>query len=68
MGKILVGAALGIFVGAFVAEIVHRKSPNAFKGIGEGFAKVGNAVANAFKDGYAGISQTIEEAKAEGQS
>jgi hypothetical protein len=63
MGNILIGAAIGIFVGAFAAEIIHRKNPNAFKGLGDGFSKVGNAVAKAFKDGYSGISETIEDAK-----
>ena len=64
MGNILIGAAIGIFVGAFAAEIIHRKRPDAFKEIGEGFSKVGGAVAKAFKDGYSGISETIEDATA----
>jgi gas vesicle protein len=64
MGNILIGAAIGIFVGAFAAELIHRKNPNALRGLGGGFSKVGNAVAKAFKDGYSGISETLEDATA----
>jgi hypothetical protein len=64
MGKILVGAAIGIFVGAFTVEIINRKSPNALRELADGFSKIGNAVARAFGDGYRGVSETIETAKA----
>ena len=68
MGNILIGAAIGIFVGAFAAEIIHRKNPNALRSLGDGFSKVSNAVANAFKDGYRGISDTLEDAKVPSES
>jgi hypothetical protein len=33
MGKILLGAIIGVFIGAFVAEIMRRKRPRTIKKI-----------------------------------
>ena len=62
MGKILVGAAIGIFVGAFAVEILNRKSPRTLEAIGNGASKVVDSVARAFRDGYRGVSESIEGA------
>lgn len=62
MGKILVGAMIGIFVGAFAVEILNRKSPKTLQAIGNGASKVVNSVAHAFQDGYKGVSESLEGA------
>jgi hypothetical protein len=60
MGKIFLGAAIGIFVGAFAVEILNRKSPKTLEAIGNGASKVVDSVARAFKDGYRGVSESLE--------
>ena len=50
----LLGAGLvGVFVGAAVAEALHRK-PDLFKGLGKGTSKTFRVIADAFKEGYRG--------------
>jgi len=60
MGKVLVGAVVGIFVGAFAVEILNRKSPKTLEVIGSGASKVVDSVARAFRDGYKGVSESLE--------
>jgi Na+/H+-translocating membrane pyrophosphatase len=62
MGKILVGAVVGIFVGAFAVEILNRKSPKTLEAIGNGASRVVDSVARAFRDGYKGVSESFEGA------
>jgi hypothetical protein len=54
MTKILVGAAIGVFVGAFTVEILNRKSPTLLRGVEDGAAKLLASVGDAFKAGYRG--------------
>ena len=61
MGKILMGAALGLFVGAFTVELIHRLQPGALKSVGDGLGKFGSSLADAFKAGYDGLEKQLSE-------
>jgi hypothetical protein len=50
----LLGAGLvGVFVGAALAEAIHRR-PNLLKDIGKGTSRTFRVIADAFKEGYRG--------------
>lgn len=52
MEKFLGGALAGVFVGALIAEILHRKKPGAFEHAGEAVGARLKEFGNAFKEGY----------------
>jgi len=54
--KLLVGAAAGIFVGAFAVELLNKLEPGTFSSIGSGFSKFASSLTNAFKSGYQGVA------------
>jgi hypothetical protein len=60
MGKILVGAAIGVFVGAFAVELLDRKRPGALTALWGGVLKFPASLADAFKAGYAGNAEAEE--------
>ena len=57
MYKVIAGAALGIFVGAFAMELLSKVRPGAFKGIGDGVGKIASSLSQAFKSGYQGVAK-----------
>jgi hypothetical protein len=61
MSKILLGAAVGVFAGALVVELLHRLQPGLFgglgDGIGNGLSKFGSSLSDAFKAGYEGVER-----------
>jgi hypothetical protein len=61
MSKILLGAAVGVFAGALVVELLHRMQPGMFGGVGEGLgsglSKFGSSLSEAFKAGYEGVER-----------
>jgi hypothetical protein len=61
---VLVGLA-GVFVGATIAEVLHKASPDLIKGIGRSTKRTVRMIGEAFKDGYQNESGE-ERAKAEG--
>ncbi len=54
MGKIIVGVALGVFVGAMVGEILKKTNPNFLLKIRDKIKKSARAAKNAFMEGYVG--------------
>ena len=54
MGKVLAGVALGVFVGAMVAEIISRTKPEWFQNLKARIKKSASAAKGAFMDGYMG--------------
>lgn len=52
MEKILIGAGIGIFIGAFAMEILHRTYPEAFKNIETGVGTLATSLSTAFMEGY----------------
>ena len=54
MGKIIVGVAMGVFVGAMVGEILKKTNPNFLLKIRDKIKKSARAAKNAFMEGYAG--------------
>lgn len=54
MGKVLVGVALGVFVGAMVAEIIRRTNPQWFQKLRARIQKSASAAKGAFMEGYKG--------------
>ena len=54
MGKILVGVALGVFVGAMVAEIIRKTDPKFLQTIRARIKKSAKAAKEAFMEGYGG--------------
>lgn len=63
MEKVIIGAVVGIFVGAFTVEILNRKSPNTVKNIEDKASKFAAAIAKAFDDGYRGMQKAASESK-----
>ena len=54
MGKILVGVAAGVFVGAMIAEIIRKTNPRFLQKIKTRITNSAKAAKNAFMEGYAG--------------
>jgi len=54
MLKLLGGVVVGVFVGAMVFEILHRRNPNLLRGIEEKARRTARAAADAFDEGYHG--------------
>ncbi len=54
MGKILAGVALGVFVGAMVAEILRKTNPKWLQNVGAKIKRSAKAARNAFMEGYGG--------------
>ncbi len=52
MGKALLGAVVGVFVGAFVVEILNRKKPGLTKNIESKAKNTVDAFVSAYKEGY----------------
>lgn len=51
MGKILLGAIVGVFLGAFAVEILKKKSPATLKVIEDQATKLASSIAAAFHEG-----------------
>ena len=54
MGKIVVVAVLGVFVGAMVAEIIRKTNPQCLQKIRARIKKSAKAAKDAFMEGYGG--------------
>ena len=54
MGKILVGVALGVFVGAMVAEVIRRTNPRFLQNMTAKISRSARAAKDAFMEGYLG--------------
>ncbi len=54
MGKVLAGVALGVFVGAMVAEIIRKTNPQWFQNLKARIKKSASAAKGAFMEGYRG--------------
>jgi tryptophan synthase alpha subunit len=54
MGKILIGAAAGVFVGAMVVEIIRKTKPEWFQKLKARITKKAKAAKEAFMEGYMG--------------
>ncbi len=54
MGKTLIAAVSGIFIGALALEILNRAKPGLTKGLEEKAAKVANTFVSGFKEGWGG--------------
>ncbi len=54
MTKILAGVAIGVFVGAMVAEIIRKTNPQWFQKLQARLTKSAKAAKEAFVKGYAG--------------
>lgn len=52
MGKMLVGAVVGVFVGAMVFEIIHRKHPNLLESVEDKASRTARRAIDAFGEGY----------------
>ena len=52
MSKILLGAMLGVFVGAVLVEILNRTNPGLTKRVEERAKRTVAGFADAFKEGY----------------
>ena len=59
MGKILAGVALGVFVGAMVAEVIRRTNPRFLLGMQAKVKNAARAAKNAFMEGYAGTETAL---------
>ncbi|MHC4250671.1 MAG: hypothetical protein ACYS9X_16210 [Planctomycetota bacterium] len=60
MGKILAGVALGVFVGAMVAEILRKTNPKWLQNVGAKLKNSAKAAKEAFMEGYAGAEKAPE--------
>ena len=54
MGKILAVAAVGVFVGAMVAEIIRKTNPRILQKVRARIGKSAKAAKDAFMQGYVG--------------
>jgi len=52
MGKLLVGAVVGVFVGAMVFEIIHRKHPHLLEDVEGKASRTARRALDAFGEGY----------------
>jgi len=52
MGKMLAGVVVGVFMGAMVFEIIHRKHPNLLKDIEDRAGRTTKRALDAFGEGY----------------
>ena len=62
MGKILAGVALGVFVGAMVAEILRKTNPKWLENARARIKKSAKAAKKAFMEGYGGPEPALETA------
>lgn len=65
MGKIVIVAITGIFVGAFAMEILNRTKPGLTKGIEEKAKKVADTFAKGFGEGWRGKGAEAESPQPE---
>ena len=54
MTKLLVGVAVGVFVGAMVAEIIRKTNPRFLQKMKARIKNSARAAKDAFMEGYAG--------------
>ena len=54
MGKVVVVAVLGVFVGAMLAEIIRKADPKCLQKIRARLTKSAKAAKDAFMEGYGG--------------
>lgn len=55
MGKLFMGAAIGVFVGAFAVELLNRKRPGALKSFENKVGEFATSLSDAFRAGYQGV-------------
>ncbi|MFC1596769.1 hypothetical protein ACFL5Q_02375 [Planctomycetota bacterium] len=65
MGKTVIAAVTGIFVGAFAMEVLNRTKPRLTKGIEDKAKKVADTFAKGFKEGWRGKDAEAEPLQAE---
>ena len=65
MGKVLVGVAAGIFVGALAVEILNRKKPGLTQGIEKKAKNAVDACVAAFKEGWGSKEAATESMQPE---
>lgn len=59
MSKVMLGVLAGVFCGAFVMEVLHRKRPGLVEGV-EGRAKqAARDFGQAFTEGYRGNGEAV---------
>ena len=61
MGKTVIVAITGIFVGAFALEILNRTKPGLTKGIEDKAKKVADTFAKGFREGWRGKEDAAAE-------
>ena len=61
MGKTVIVAITGIFVGAFVMEVLNRTKPALTKGIEDKAKKIADTFAKGFREGWRGEEDTEAE-------
>lgn len=54
MVKIVAAAAVGVFVGAMVAEIIRKTKPRVLQRVGARIKRSAKAAKDAFMEGYMG--------------
>jgi gas vesicle protein len=54
MGKILVGVAVGVFVGAMIAEIIQKTNPKWLQKLKAKITENAKAAKQTFMEGYMG--------------
>ena len=59
MMKVLLGVVAGVFVGAFVVEIVNRKNPGFLAGVQRRAALAAGDFKTAFGDGFRGKHEPV---------
>jgi len=62
MGKVIAAAAVGIFVGAMVAEIIRKTNPRLLRRVGARIKRSAKAAKGAFMEGYAGTERGVSTA------
>ncbi|MFC1596764.1 hypothetical protein ACFL5Q_02350 [Planctomycetota bacterium] len=65
MGKTVIAAITGIFVGAFAMEVLNRTKPGLTKGIEDKAKKVADTFAKGFREGWGGNDAAAEPAQPE---
>ena len=57
MSKFLISALAGVFVGAFVSEMINRKKPGALQAVGKRTKRAVTDFGQAFAEGYRGTDK-----------
>ncbi len=65
MGKTVIVAITGIFLGAFAMEVLNRTKPGLTKGIEEKAKKVADTFTKGFREGWRGKDAEAEPLQGE---